>query len=195
MTQGAAPFPSDEVNRNLESSVASKRQRGFAMAEDAVQRGATISLWTLRLIEGIALRPAASAPDRWRAIELLRFVGISQEVLAALIREWVLVPGSTAGPVEHDSGPMFYVVQQVEVAFDQAFDLMAAAELAAISRVVIRDLLVAMRARLVDKPERVRDDQAAAWRTFCTRVRELDPRGAQPNEGFLLDAIIKAIDG
>ena len=193
-TWGPPPFPTESVNSNLESSVASKRQRGFALAEEALGKGATIPSWTLELIVAIALRSAALTQDRWRAIELLRIVGITDEVREALVREWALVPDSTIGPFEHESGPMFYVVRE-GAALNQAFALMAAVELADINRVVIRDLLDAMRVRLMQTPELVRDDEAAAWRSFCERVLRLDSSNAPPNERFLIDKIVRAIDG
>ena len=188
-------FPSDEVNQCLESPVASKRQRGFALAEEAVGKGASMPAWTLRLIAGIALRATASASDRWRAIELLRYIGIDDEVRDALVREWTLTRDSTIGPTEYDSGPMFYVVRDLRPAFEQALALLVHTQLAEVSRFVIRDLLVAIRTELTQHPERIQDDEVPAWRAFCERVRLLDAATAPSNERSLIDAIIKAIDG
>lgn len=188
-------FPSDEVDQCLESPVASKRQRGFALSEEAVGKGASIPAWTVRLVAGIALRTTSSSTDRWRAIELLRRIGIDDEVRDALVQEWTLARDSTIGPTEHDSGPMFYVIRDLRPAFQQALGLLAGAQLEEVSRFVIRDLLVAMRAELTQHSERVRDDEVPAWRAFCDRVRLLDPDTAPSNEKVLLDAIAKAIDG
>ena len=190
------PFPNEEVIDSLQSSIAARRTRGFAIAESAVGRGAMLPDRVRVRVEDIALDMQASRADRWRAIDLLRLATLRSEVRGRLLLEWATVNDSSIEPMEGDSGPVPLLLHEFPSSIDEILRFVEQRSLASLNRFVIRDILVAMRAQLLTRPEAVQDDQARRWKQFALRtLSERAPSQMATNDPVLVKSIIQAIDG
>jgi hypothetical protein len=147
-------------------------------------------------IEDIALDMQASRADRWRAIDLLRLTTLRSEVRRRLLLEWATENDSSIGPMEGDSGPVPLLLHEFPSSIDEILRFAEKRSMPSLNRFVIRDMLVAMRAQLLTRPEAAQDDQARRWKQFA--LRALSERASSQmatNDLVLVKAIIQAIDG
>lgn len=189
------PFPESDVSSCLASDLPARRTRGFALAEGAIGQGAAVPDSVLRLVESIALDVGSLRSDRWRAIDFLRNSVLRPEIRSKLLKEWSTAPESSVAPLEYDSGPMPMVLQEGPSCIDEILNSIDRRPLSQLNRFAVRDVLVAMRAHLLSNAESIWEDQALRWKRFALRaIREREPAQMAPNDGLLVESIVKLTD-